>query len=192
MALIFPVGILADPNLGLPPLNIPADNPQTTEKVALGKRLFNDKRFSANGSISCASCHHPDKAFTDGLPVAQGLNRQLGTRNAPTVINAAFYDTLFLDGRADSLESQALGPLLNPIEHGLLNHQAMVDIVQHDSTYAQQFNKVFAVQANNIDIDHVVKAIASYERTLVSGDSLFDRYLFGRDHSALSASAERG
>ncbi len=192
VALIFPVGVLADPNLGLPPLNIPADNPQTTEKITLGRQLFNDKRFSADGSISCASCHHPDKAFTDSLPVAQGLNGQIGTRNAPIVINAAFYGTLFLDGRAESLERQALGPFVNPIEHGLESHQAIVDVVQHDSTYPQQFNKVFSVQAKNIGIDHIVKAIASYERTLVSGDSLFDRYLFGRDHSVLSASAERG
>ncbi|NOU23168.1 MAG: c-type cytochrome [Methyloglobulus sp.] len=190
--LIFSSGVYADPYLGLPPLNIPADNAQTSEKIELGKRLFNDKSFSADGSISCASCHHPDKAFTDGLPVAQGLNGQLGTRNAPTVLNTAFYETLFLDGRANSLEDQALGPFVNPIEHGLESHQAIVDVIQKDSTYTQQFNKVFAVQANSINIDHVVKAIASYERTLISGDSLFDRYLFGRDHSVLSTSAERG
>lgn len=190
--LIFSSGVYADPYLGLPPLSIPADNPQTSEKIDLGKRLFNDKRFSADGSISCASCHHPDKAFTDGLPVAQGLNGQLGTRNAPTVLNAAFYDTLFLDGRANSLETQALGPFVNPIEHGLLNHQAIVNVVQNDSIYTQQFNKVFAVQKNEINIDYVAKAIANYERTLISGDSPFDRYLFGRDHSVLSDNAERG
>ena len=148
LGLIVSTGVLADPHLGLPPLNIPADNPQTPEKIELGRQLFNDKRFSADGSISCASCHHPDKAFTDGLPVAQGLNGQLGTRNAPTVLNAAFYETLFLDGRANSLEDQALGPFVNPIEHGLESHQAIVDVIQKDSTYTQQFNKVFAVQAN--------------------------------------------
>jgi cytochrome c peroxidase len=192
VGLIFSSGVFADPYLGLPPLKIPANNPQTAEKIDLGKRLFNDKRFSADGTISCASCHHPDKAFTDGLQVAQGLNGQLGTRNAPTVLNAAFYETLFLDGRANSLENQALGPFVNPIEHGLLNHQAIVDVVQNDSIYAQQFKKVFAVQKNEINIDYVTKAIASYERTLISGDSLFDRYLFGRDHSVLSDNAERG
>jgi cytochrome c peroxidase len=192
VGLIFSSGVFADPYLGLPPLNIPADNPQTSEKIELGKRLFNDKRFSADGSISCASCHHPDKAFTDGLPVAQGLNGQLGTRNAPTVLNAAFYETLFLDGRANSLEDQALGPFINLIEHGLLNHQEIVNVVKNNSIYTQQFKKVFAVQKNEIKIDYVTKAIASYERTLTSGDSLFDRYLFGRDHSVLSDSAERG
>ena len=190
--LLYSLNLSANPNLGLPTLNIPADNPQTLEKIALGKQLFNDKRFSADGTISCASCHHPDKAFTDGLPVAKGIKGQLGTRNAPTVLNAAFYQTLFLDGRANSLENQALGPFVTPIEHGLDSHQAIVDVVQKDSTYTQQFSKVFAVQANSINIGHVVKAIASYERTLISGDSPFDRYLYGRDHSVLSDSAERG
>lgn len=192
LALAFSVCVLADPYLGLPPLIIPADNPLSVEKIELGRLLFNDKRFSADGSVSCASCHHADKAFTDGLPVAKGLNGQLGTRNAPTVMNAAFFETLFVDGRASSLEDQALGPFVNPTEHGLESHQAIVDVVQKDSTYSQQFKKVFAVQANDIVIDHVVKAIASYERTLVSGDSPFDRYLFGWDHTALSESAERG
>jgi cytochrome c peroxidase len=192
IGLVFSAGVLADSYLGLPPLSIPADNPQSPEKIALGKRLFNDKRFSADGSVSCASCHHPDKAFTDGLPVAQGLNGQLGTRNTPTVLNAAFYETLFLDGRANSLENQVLGPFVNPIEHGLLNHQAIVNVVKNDSIYTQQFKKVFAVQKYEINIDYVTKAIASFERTLISGDSLFDRYLFGRDHSVLSDNAERG
>jgi cytochrome c peroxidase len=190
--LTFTACTLADPYLGLPPSVIPADNPQTPEKIELGRQLFNDNRFSADGSISCASCHHPDKAFTDGLPVAKGTKGQTGTRNAPTVVNAAFYETLFLDGRAKSLEDQALGPFINPIEHGLENHQAIVDVVQKDANYPQQFKKVFAIQANKITIDYVVKAVASYERTLISGDSPFDRYLFGRDHSALSSSAERG
>jgi cytochrome c peroxidase len=183
---------VADQNLGLPPLTVPIDNPQTDEKIALGKHLFNDKRFSAHGSVSCASCHHADKAFTDGRPLAQGLNGQTGTRNAPTVINAAFFESLFLDGRANSLEAQALGPFTNPIEHGLNNHQAIVDTIQKDAQYGQQFQKVFAVQPHQITINHVTKAIASYERSLIAGNSPFDRYLFGRDHSVLSQSAERG
>lgn len=192
LGLAFSVCALADHNLGLPPLTVPNDNPQSKEKIELGRLLFNDSRFSADGTVSCASCHHPGKAFTDGLSVAKGIKGQTGTRNAPTVVNAAFYETLFLDGRANSLEDQALGPFVNPIEHGLKSHQAIVDVVQHDPTYSQQFKNVFSIQASDITIDHVVKTIASYERTLVSGDSPFDRYLFGRDHSTLSASAERG
>jgi cytochrome c peroxidase len=190
--LIFSSSALADPYLGLPPLNIPADNPQSTEKVSLGKRLFNDRRFSSDSTISCASCHSSEKAFTDGLHVSKGLNGQIGMRNAPTVLNAAFYETLFLDGRVDSLEEQVLGPMLNPIEHGLQDLQLIVDLIQQDRSYTEAFSKAFALKADGINISHVTKAIASYERTLVSGDSLFDRYLFGRDHSALSTSAERG
>lgn len=112
LGLTFSVCALADHNLGLPPLTVPNDNPQSTEKIELGRFLFNDSRFSADGTVSCASCHHPGKAFTDGLPVAKGIKGQAGTRNAPTIVNAAFYETLFLDGRANSLEDQALGPLL--------------------------------------------------------------------------------
>lgn len=192
LGLVFSACVFADQTLGLPPLVIPADNPQSPEKIQLGRLLFNDKRFSADGTVSCASCHQPDKAFTDGLPVAKGIKAQTGVRNTPTVINAAFFETLFVEGRASSLEDQALVPFTNPIEHGLKSHQAIVDIVQKDSIYIQRFKKVSALQANEIAIGHVVKAIASYERTLVSGDSSFDRYLFGRDHTALSDSAERG
>jgi cytochrome c peroxidase len=158
----------------------------------LGRLLFNDKRFSANGSVSCASCHQADKAFADGLPVAIGINGQAGTRNAPSVINAVFYQTQFLDGRAQSLEEQALGPFVNPIEHGLTSHQTIVDVIRQDADYLKQFNTVFNVPADAVTIDHVVKAIASFERTLVSGNSPFDRYYFGMDQTALSESAARG
>jgi cytochrome c peroxidase len=192
IGLIFSSGALADKNLGLPPLTIPDDNPQTAEKIALGRLLFNDKRFSANGSVSCASCHRADKAFTDGLPVAIGINGQAGTRNAPTVVNAAFYQTQFWDGRATSLEEQALGPFANPIEHGLTSHQAIVDVIRQDADYLKQFNTVFHVSADAITINHVVKAIAGFERTLIAGNSPFDRYYFGMDQSALSMSAARG
>ncbi len=182
----------ANPYLGLPALTIPNDNPQTAEKIALGKLLFHDKRLSADGSVSCASCHRGDKAFTDGAAVAQGLNGQLGVRNAPTIVNAAFFETLFWDGRANSLEAQALGPLTNPIEHGLKDNQAILDVILHDVAYRAQFQKIFAVPANQLSTEHVAKAIANYERSLIAGNSPFDRFLFGRDHSVLSNSAERG
>jgi len=192
LGLVFSGSALADKNLGLPPLTIPDDNPQTAEKIALGRLLFNDKRFSANGSVSCASCHQDDKAFADGLPVAIGINGQAGTRNAPTVVNSAFYQTQFLDGRANSLEEQALGPFVNPIEHGLTSHQAIIDVIRQDADYIKQFNTVFNVPADAVTIDHVVKAIASFERTLIAGNSEFDRYYFGMDQSAISESAARG
>lgn len=186
------ITLSAAENLGLPPIPVPADNPQTEEKIALGRLLFNDQRFSADGSISCASCHHADKAFTDGLSVAEGIDRQSGTRNTPTVVNAAFYTHLFLDGRVPSLEAQALGPFTNPIEHGLKDHQYIVNVVRNDPDYQRRFKQVFGLKANKIEIDHVVKAIAGFERTLISGDSAFDRYYFGGNKKALSESEARG
>ena len=192
IGLVFSTNIFADQNLGLPTLTIPNDNPQSIEKISLGKLLFNENRFSKDGSVSCASCHVLAKTYTDGLAVAKGINGQQGTRNSPTLVNAAFFNTLFLDGRAKSLEEQALGPLINPIEHGLESHQLIVDVIANDTSYIQQFEKVFDIKKDEITIQYVSKAIASFERTLISGDSPFDRHLFGRDHSALSSSAERG
>ena len=184
--------VIANNSLGLPPVKIPVNNPQSAKKIALGRAFFNDQRFSLDGSISCASCHQKDKAFTDGLPVAKGINALSGTRNSPTVINAAFFDTLFLDGRESSLEGQALGPFLNPIEHGLENKQQILDVVLSDADYSQQIQQVFNITEHEISVQHVAKAIASYERTLIAGNSPFDQYYFGRDRTKLSASAARG
>ena len=178
--------------LGLPPLPVPGDNQQTPEKVALGQRLFEDVRFSADGTISCASCHKPDMAFSDGLPTGEGIGKQRGTRNTPTVVNAAYYTTQFWDGRRPDLESQAKDPLLNPIEHGLENHQVIIDIIQRDPSYPDAFKQVFGIAKNAITIDHVVMAIAAFERTIISGNSAFDRYLYGGDKAAMSESAIRG
>jgi len=127
----------ADPYLGLPKLPIPADNSQTVDKIALGRQLFNDKRLSIDGSVSCASCHQTEKAFTDGLPLARGVANQIGVRNTPSLLNAAFYQTQFLDGRAASLEEQALGPFVNPREHGLQNQRAILEIVLRDFEYVK-------------------------------------------------------
>ncbi|MBW2058699.1 MAG: c-type cytochrome [Deltaproteobacteria bacterium] len=182
--------------LGLPPVPVPEDNPQSAEKVVLGEKLFKDRRFSADGTISCAHCHNPAKAFTDGLPVAEGIGRLKGTRNSPTVVNSAYYTSLFWDGRRPSLEEQAKDPFVNSVEHGLGGaqdfHRFVVKIIQQDQDYLDRFKAVFDVEAEQITIDHVVKAIASFERTLISGDSPFDRYMYGEDKSALSESAKRG
>ncbi len=190
--LFFTISAVADSPLGLPPLTIPPSNQLTAEKIALGLRLFQDQRFSGDGTISCATCHKAEKAFTDGLPVASGIAGQTGTRNAPTLLNAAFYQTFFLDGRRSSLEQQALDPFTNPIEHGLTTHQKIIEVIRNDSDYPQQFNLVYKVEIDDITIDHVGSSIAAYERTLVSGNSAYDRYLFGRDKKALSKSAARG
>jgi len=182
--------------LGLPPVPVPEDNPQSPEKIALGKKLYEDKRFSADGTISCAHCHDPAKAFADGLPVAEGIKKQKGTRNSPTVINSAYYTIQFWDGRRVSLEEQAKDPFLNPVEHGLGkehgSHDFIVNVIQKDQGYVKEFERVFNVEPKGITIDHVVKAIASFERTVISGNCPFDRYVYGGDKTALSDSAIRG
>ncbi len=177
---------------GLPPLPIPADNPQTAEKIALGQKLFNDPRFSADGSISCASCHQASRAFTDGLPHARGIRAQTGKRNTPTVVNAAFYNSFFHDGRRASLEEQSLDPLTNPIEHGLTDNKQILPIIQRDFDYLKSFLTVFGVTAEQITVNHVAKAIASFERTLISGNTPFDLYFFKSKREQLNDSEARG
>lgn len=184
--------VSANPLLGLPTLNVPSDNPQTTAKIALGKRLFNDVRFSSTNTVSCASCHSENMAFTDAQTTAIGINGLQGLRNSPTLINAAFLSSFFHDGRSSSLEEQALGPLTNPIEHGLKDYSTVLDIVQYDPLYTRAFLTVFNIQAENISMDEVAKAIASYERTLISGNSRFDRYFFKANKQLLTSSEARG
>jgi len=179
--------------LGLPPLPIPADNPQSPEKIALGNKLFHDKHFSADGTISCSTCHDDAKAFTDSpLKTSRGIGGQFGTRNAPTVVNAAYFHTLFWDGRASSLEDQSGNPPLNPIEMGLKTYDPFLNYLRQDKAYAEAFKKVFSVEVEGLTIDHVKKAIASYERTLVSGDSPFDHWYFEHEDNAISEAAKRG
>ena len=179
--------------LGLPPVPIPADNPQTPEKIKLGDKLFHDKRFSANGTVSCATCHDVAKAFTDSpLRVSQGINKLEGTRNAPTIINAAYMKSMFWDGREPTLEAQSKQPFLNPIEMGLANHEPILKIVRNDAEYSRAFNVVFGKSSTDITIDDVAQAIASFERTIVAGDSSFDRWHYNNRRDDMSASAKRG
>ena len=182
-----------EPPLGLPEAPIPADNPQTPEKVALGDKLFNDKRFSTTGEVSCATCHAAEKAFTDSpLSVSEGIDKLTGTRNAPTVVNAAYFKTMFWDGRSPSLEDQSLHPFLNPVEMGLKDHEPILMIVRTDVDYSKQFTKVFGKSGRQITMDEVTKAIAAFERTQVSGNSPFDQYYFGGEEDALTESQVRG
>jgi len=179
--------------LGLPPVPILAHNLQTPEKVTLGKKLFNDKRFSSTGEVACANCHEADKALTDGpLQVSEGINKLTGTRNAPTVVNSAYFKTLFWDGRSPSLEDQALHPFVNPVEMGLKNHDPILAIVRSDPDYVQAFKQVYAKTGSAITMTEVTQAIASFERTQISGNSPFDRYYFRGEDSALTASQKRG
>ena len=169
-------GDVAAPPLGLPPVPVPEDNPQTTEKIALGDKLFNDKRFSSTGEVSCATCHDPAKAFTDSpLKTSEGVNKLTGTRNAPTVVNAVYMKTQFWDGRSPSLEDQALHPPVNPVEGGLADHEPILEIVRTDPEYVKAFKEVFGKSGDGITMDEVTKAIAAFERVQVSGNSPFDR-----------------
>lgn len=178
--------------LGLPPLKVPADNPITPEKVKLGDKLFHDKRFSSTGEVNCATCHDKDKGFTDHLPVSEGINKLKGTRNAPTVINAAYLHTQFWDGREPTLESQSAQPFVNPVEMALPNHDPILKIVRTDPEYIDLFKKAFGKTGDRVTMTEVEMALATFERTLIAGNSPFDRYYFGGDKTAMSPAAIRG
>jgi len=179
--------------LGLPPVPIPADNPQSPEKIKLGDKLFHDKRFSSTGQVSCATCHDAKKTFTDSpLRVSQGINKLKGTRNAPTVVNAAYFHKLFWDGREPSLEEQSKDPMVNPVEMGLPNHQPVLKLIRTDPEYVKAFKAVFGKSGDQLTMEEVKKAIASFERTIVAGDSPFDHYYFGGDKKAMTPAQIRG
>jgi len=199
MALFFVLGAYAQQApqnpvpLGLPPLPEKIGNPQTPEKIALGDKLFNDTRFSSTGEVSCATCHAPEKAFTDSpLKTSEGINKLTGTRNAPTVINAAYFDKQFWDGRSPDLEDQSLHPFINPVEQGLKDHQPILDIVRSDPEYTVAFQKVFGKTGDGITMTEVTQAIAAFERTILSGNSPFDRWYFKGESEALTAQQKRG
>ncbi len=168
---------------------IPADNPMTPAKVSLGQALYFDKRLSANGTVSCATCHDPANAFTDHSTVAIGVSSKAGTRNAPTILNAMFSERLFWDGRVGSLEEQAKQPITNPFEMGMGGNDAVVARVTAIPEYRQRFQRVF--RNEGITIDTIVKAIAAYERTQLSANSPFDRFISG-DTNAITKAQKGG
>ena len=179
---------------GLVPIIWPDDNPYTPAKAELGWLLFFDPRLSADGTVSCASCHSPKYGFGDGAPVSTGIKGQKGGRSAPTVINRVYGALQFWDGRAPSLEEQAKGPIANPIEMTVekdMNkaHQACVECLRAIPGYRQRFKEVFGTE--EFTIDHIAKAIATFERCVLSGNSPYDRYNDG-DKKAMSESAVRG
>jgi len=179
------------------PLGLPADtwdyyvprkNPMTPQKIELGRKLFFDSRLSADGRVSCASCHDPKLAFTDGRAVAEGIAGRRGARNSPTLLNAMFNTGQFWDGRADTLEDQAVQPLVNQLEMGNNSYDEVVSRLRAIPEYRAEFQSVFGAEAR---IGFVGLAVAAYERTLVSGDAAFDRYIAG-DQNAISEAARRG
>jgi cytochrome c peroxidase len=174
--------------LGLLPIQWPADNPYSKQKVELGKLLYFDKRLSADGTVACASCHHPKFAFTDNAAVSTGINGAKGGRSAPTVFNRAYSLAQFWDGRAATLEEQVKGPMENPIEMGN-THANIVAKLRGITGYRGLFKTAFGTE--DISIDHVAKAVATFERTVLSGNSPYDRYKAG-NRKAMTPDQVRG
>lgn len=169
----------------------PPGNPSSPAKVALGKRLFFDRDLSLDGTLSCAGCHDVEGGSgADGRATSIGIDGQRGSRNAPTVWNAAFQSVLFWDGRADSLEAQAKGPLVNPLEMGMPSLDLVVERVERKPGYRPDFYAAFGDGAP-ITIDRIAEAIAAYERTLITPDSPYDRFVRG-DLQALTPAQLRG
>lgn len=186
---------------GLNKTSVPVDNPLTDAKIELGRELFFDKRLSSTKTISCNSCHNildDGKSIpsgTDNLALSIGVFRAHGSRNAPTVWNAALRNSFFWDGRASSLEEQARGPIMNPAEMGMTNAEAVEKVIQEIPEYPEKFRKAFSHpkshQPHKVTIDEIAKAIASFERTLVTLNSPFDRFRQG-EKGAISEAAQRG
>lgn len=167
---------------------VPPDNPITPERVALGRKLFFETRLSLDGTVACATCHDVTRGFTDQRPTSEGIGGKLGRRNAPTVLNVALLQTLFLDGRSPTLEHQAKLPIVNPIEMGFPDGESAVRAIAGDPEYQAAFQKAYGSAVNYDDIG---RAIAAFERTMVFIDSPFRRYLAG-DARALSEDAKKG
>ena len=184
---------------GFPLPSVPSNNTMSQEKVALGRRLFYDTRLSITGRYSCASCHDPARAFCDGRVRAIGASGARLQRNAPSLVNVAYAASLGWDQRnLRSLERQMLIPLFNdrPIELGLRGHERAIELLlAHDADLHREFVAAFPETNNSaepVSIANIVRAIAAFERTLIYGDSPFDRYVFRGEHGALSAAAKSG
>lgn len=169
---------------------IPEDNPMTPEKVELGEMLYFEPRLSASGVISCHTCHNLSLGGTDRLPTSLGHDFLTGGRNAPTVLNAAFFNQQFWDGRAIGLEEQAQGPIQAGVEMAM-PADAAVEAIAAIEGYRQYFEAAFPDEAEPITFENIARAISSYERTLITPDDALDQYLRG-DESALSDDAKRG
>ena len=166
---------------------IPEDNPITAEKVKLGKKLFGDKLLSRDRSLSCKGCHQPKKAFTDGRAKAVGVYGRKGPRSVPTLVNRAYGRTFFWDGRTSTLEEQVVKPIESESEMDMTLGEA-VDRLKRKSRYRKMFQQAFHREPNGEDL---ARALASYVRTIYSGDSPFDRYIYGK-RGTLSDQQRRG
>lgn len=201
VGITFAAGLMAadfDWNLpgGFPRPVVPADNPMSAAKAELGRYLFYDKRMSVNGRESCGSCHRQDLAFTDGRARAEGTTGQLHPRSAMSLVNVAYAQSLtWANPSLTSLEDQALVPMLGeePVELGLKGHeQEFLSALRRDAVYRKLFPEAFPGESNPYDLAHVTKAIAAFERTIISMRSPYDRYRWGGEPSAISDAAKRG
>ena len=177
------------PHHGFSALPIPEDNPMTADKIALGRRLFFDPLLSADSTISCGSCHLPERAFTDSLSISFGVKGRVGKRNSPTLFNLAYYPYFFAEGGNPRLETQILGPLESHEEMDFNMRDLMVRLQNHPE-YPELFARVFP--DHSIEPFTISRAIAAFERTLLSGNSAFDRYYYWGDENALSEQQKRG
>lgn len=178
-----------EPPLGLDDVPVPDGNPMTRPKIELGRLLYFEKRFSGDGKVSCATCHTPRRGYSNARQYGTGFDGRLTLRNVPTVINAAYNESQFWDGRAASLEEQAKGPILHPGEMAS-NEKKIIETLGAIPEYRKQFKEAFG--SPGISLERVVQAIATFERTILSGNSPFDRWKYGGDQSALSPQAIRG
>lgn len=169
---------------------VPKDNPMTPAKIELGKQLFFDPRLSLDGTVSCNSCHNVMGSGEDNRIHSVGVGGKVGGRTSPTVWNSAYLPVMFWDGRAPTLEEQAKGPMTNPVEMAMPSHDAVVERLKQIPDYVKQFKAIYGGE-NPVTIDNTVKAIASFERTLITPNSAFDKFQRG-NKNALSPAAKRG
>ena len=185
------IRVLNEPPLGLPKIPIPVDNPMTVEKIDLGKKLFFDRRLSLNDTFSCAMCHIPEQGFSSHeLEKAVGFEGRSHRRNAPTIYNTAYLERLFHDARETTLENQIWGPLLSRNEMAMTSMGQVIQKVKDMSDYDGMFEEAF--DGKSVDIVNLGKALASYQRILVSGNSPFDKWYYGKETNAISDQAIRG
>jgi len=182
--------VTVTPPLGLPPLNVPSANPLTREKIDLGRRLFMDRRLSHNNTMSCAMCHVPEQGFTSNeLGAAIGMEGRSLRRNSPTLFNVGYHRSFFHEGRELLLEEQVWGPLLTKAEMHMPSMGYVTEKVRQLPEYKGLFEAAFGA---SVTAERIGQAIASYERTLVSGNSRFDHWYYGGDKTALDAQEQRG
>jgi len=173
---------------GFPTMPVPDDNELTYDRVELGKRLFFDKQLSVDHSVSCATCHDPARSFADENPISIGVGGAVGLRNSPSLANVGYQQALFAEGGVPSLELQALAPIIEPHEMNL-GFLELIERLNADESYVELFQRAYGSQA---DTEFIVKALASFQRTLISGQSRYDQYHFQGMQQALNASEIRG